>query len=319
MNTTRMQMRIIAMRYEAENTLSLELSAPGYTPLPSVEPGAHIDLYLPDDIVRSYSLITPRCTPSSYVVAILLDKNSRGGSRFIHQQLRTGNMLEISSPRNHFRLEETAGNTVLIAGGIGITPIFSMYARLLELGRPVSLLYCVRSRQQAALVQDITRLQSPIEWHIDEEAGAPPDLHAYLARFEPTTHFYCCGPSPMLDRFEAVCETLGYPHIHIERFTPSLPIQSSEIPENGYLLELARSQQTIRVEAGQSLADALQTHGIKVDFSCREGICGACETRVLEGTVIHRDSVLSKTERAANKTMMVCVSRCAGDKLVLDL
>ncbi len=313
-----MTMRVEAMRYEADGVLSVELAAPDGAELAPVAAGAHVDLFLPNGIARSYSLVVPRSSPRAYVVGVLLDRASRGGSRYIHEQLRVGQLLPVSRPRNHFVLDETAGDTVLLAGGIGITPIYSMYARLLELGRPVRLLYSVRSRRQAAFARDIGRLGGSVDWHVDEEAGGPPELQAYLQQFDAKAHFYCCGPTPMIDRFEAVCEALGYPNVHVERFAARTD-QPAAAASGAYELVLQRSQRRLQVGAGESLLGVLQANHIDVPFNCQEGVCGSCETRILEGEAEHRDSVLSKAERAANKSMMVCVSGCRGARLVLDL
>ena len=296
----RLKLLVQALRFEAEGVISLELCAPDGNPLPTVEPGAHIDLHLDEGLVRSYSLVTPLCTPTSYVVAVLLDSASRGGSIHIHRDLRVGTLMEVGAPRNHFVLDERAGQTVLIAGGIGITPIFSMYARMLALGKPVTLLYCGRSRKQMALQANIAAAGKPIEWHVDEEAGAPPDLKAFLGRFSADADFYCCGPTPMINGFEAICESLGFDKVHVERFS-AVAAPKSETPGGAYDVVLKRSGKTLRIEPGQTMYDVFQAHQIKVEFSCKEGICGACETKVLEGVPEHRDSVLSKTERASGK------------------
>lgn len=314
----RFKLRVQAIRYEADGVLSVELCPTDGGSLPDVQAGAHIDLHLDEGLVRSYSLVTPRCTPTRYVVAVLLDRASRGGSIFVHRDLRVGSTLEVGAPRNHFVLDESAQETVLIAGGIGVTPIFSMFARMLALGKPVTLLYCGRSRKQMALQDDLAALGQPIEWHIDEEAGGPPDLKAFLSRFPAEADFYCCGPTPMLNGFEATCESLGYTKVHVERFSPVVATKS-DAPSGAYEVVLKRSGQTFRIEPGQTMFDVFTANKVKVEFSCKEGICGACETKVLEGIPEHRDSVLSKTERASNKSMMVCVSACKGERLVLDL
>lgn len=314
----RINMRVVALRYEADGVISVELGALDNAVLPAIEAGAHIDLHLDSGLVRSYSLVTPRCTPTRYVVAVLLDRASRGGSVHIHRDLRVGTVMEVGGPRNHFRLDESAGQSVLIGGGIGITPIFSMYARLLALGKPVTLLYCGRSRPQMAFQEDIAVLGKSIEWHIDMEAGGPPDLKGFLTRFGPDADYYCCGPTPMLDSFETTCETLGYTKVHVERFSPVVA-PKSETPSGAYEVVLKRSNKTFQIGPDQNMYDVFLANKINIEFSCKEGICGACETRVLEGIPEHRDSVLSKSERAANKSMMVCVSRCQGERLVLDL
>jgi tetrachlorobenzoquinone reductase len=156
-----------------------------------------------------------------------------------------------------------------------------------------------------------------VRFHLDAEAGGAPDLKALLAGHPADTHFYCCGPGPMLRAFEAACEALGYTNVHIERFAADPGVES--VQEGEYQVKLARNGAELCVPAGKSLLDALLEIGVEVEHSCKEGVCGSCETRVLEGEPDHRDSVLSKSERASNQTMMVCVSGCKGKRLVIDL
>jgi ferredoxin-NADP reductase len=309
------------MRREAPGVLSLELRAQDEgAELPAFEPGAHLDLHLPNGMVRSYSLINPAGERHRYVVAVQEDRTSRGGSRYVHRELRVGTALPISAPRNNFRLHEEAEASVLVAGGIGVTPLLAMLRKLAPLGRPVDFYYCARSRREAAFLGELEALaggQVRLHRHFDDEAGAPPDLHRWLAGRPTGAHFYGCGPAPMLAAFERACEALGCANVHVERFA-LLPVAAAA-SEHGCSVELRRSGRTIEVAAGQSILDALLEAGVAADHSCREGVCGACETRVLSGEVEHRDGILSKAERAANKSMMVCVSRCSRGLLVLDL
>jgi ferredoxin-NADP reductase len=316
MSSAHLLLRVQAMRYEARGVLSIELSDPEGQTLPEYAPGAHIDLHLANGLVRSYSLFGAPEIRDRYVVGVLLDRASRGGSRFIHERLRVGDMLTVTTPRNHFELAETASHSVLVAGGIGVTPLLCMARRLAERGRSFSMLVCARSRAEAAFTHELSALGDAVRLRFDDEAGGPPDLQALLASEEASTHFYCCGPGPMLDAFEAACAAHGYANVHVERFaaTEVAPAQDGE-----YTVGLARSNKELRVPAGKSLLDALLEAGVNVEHSCREGVCGACETRVLEGVPEHRDSVLSKDEREANQSMMVCVSGCKGKRLVLDL
>ncbi|MFC3608191.1 PDR/VanB family oxidoreductase [Stutzerimonas tarimensis] len=306
------------LRYEAEGIISVELRPWGDNVFAPFEAGSHIDLHLANGLVRSYSLLNSPDERNRYVVGILRDRKSRGGSEYVHSQLRVGMQLSISQPRNNFHLEAGAGHSVLVAGGIGITPIYCMYRQLLALGRSAELIYCARSRREAALLEEIAGLPGKVVLHFDDEKRTPPDLAAYLAGRPSDTHFYCCGPTPMLDAFEGACERLGYPHAHIERFA------AAELPpavdaQGSYSVELKRSGKTLQMEPGQNLLDALLEAGCDIDNSCREGVCGACETRVLEGQPDHRDGVLSKAEREAGKSMMVCVSGCRSARLVLDV
>ncbi|MGQ3000017.1 PDR/VanB family oxidoreductase [Variovorax sp.] len=310
------------MRYEADGIVSVEFRpATPAVDFPAFEAGSHIDLHLPNGLVRSYSLCNPASDRQRYVVGVLNDRKSRGGSRYVHQQLRVGMTLPISAPRNNFALEEDARRSVLVAGGIGVTPIWCMLQRLASLGRPVELVYCARSRKEAAFVDAIEALARDksieLSWHFDDEQGAPPDLAKLLAGRGDDSHYYCCGPTPMLDAFERSCEQLGYANVHIERFA-AVHVEAPAATQ-GCVVACAKSQREIEVPAGKSILDSLIDAGLDPDHSCKEGVCGACETAVLEGEIDHHDGILTKAERAANKTMMICVSRCKGARLVLDI
>jgi len=317
-NSCTLSALVHTLRHEAEGIISVELRPWGDTVFTPFEAGSHIDLHLPNGLVRSYSLLNAPSDQGRYVVGILRDRASRGGSRYVHEQLRVGTQLQISQPRNNFALDTRASHSVLVAGGIGITPIYCMFRQLLALGRSAELIYCARSRAEAALVDEISGLGAKVLYHFNDEKGGLPDLASYLAGRPGDTHFYCCGPTPMLDAFEQTCERLGYPHAHIERFTAA-EVAASEDAQDSYSVELSKSGKTVSVEPGLNLLDVLLEAGCDIEYSCREGVCGSCETRVLEGDVDHRDGVLSKAERAANKSMMVCVSGCKSRRLVLDL
>jgi ferredoxin-NADP reductase len=310
------------LKFEAQNILSLELRPLVGDVFPAFEAGSHIDLHLPDGIVRSYSLLNDCRERHRYVVAVLKDKSSRGGSRAVHEELRIAMPLQISEPRNNFKLTETAEHSVLVAGGIGITPILSMARRLHQLGRSFEVIYCARSRQSAAYVADIEALATQVHWHFDDAQGGPPDLQVLLAARPGVgaagTHYYACGPAVMLDAFERSCSDLGYVHAHIERFQ-AVEVAPASDAQQSYTVELKRSGQVLNVRPGQSLLNTLQAAGIYCNTSCEEGICGSCETRVLDGIPDHRDSVLSPAEQATHKMMMVCVSGCKSPHLVLDL
>ncbi|MBL8336416.1 MAG: oxidoreductase [Rhodoferax sp.] len=311
---------IHTLRYEAEDITSIELRPVGGGSFPAFAAGSHIDLHLPNGMVRSYSLVNPSGETQRYVVAVLKDRASRGGSRSVHEQLRVGMQIRISAPRNNFPLHEDATHTVLVAGGIGVTPLLCMALRLKALGRPFEFLYFARSRASAAFRAEIEALGVPVTWHFDAEKGGPPDLQALLAArpAQPGTHYYACGPAVMLDSFEKHCAALGYKNAHIERFT-AVEVAAAKDARTTYIVELKRAGREFEVEAGQGLLAALRANGVEPSTSCEEGICGSCETRVLGGIPDHRDSVLSAAEQAANTTMMVCVSGCRSERLVLDL
>ncbi len=306
-----------AIRFEAQGIVSVEFRSPDGSDLPAFAAGSHIDLHLGNGLVRSYSLCNSPLEHHRYVVGVLNDRNSRGGSRYVHEQLRVGSTIQIAPPRNNFALDEAAPKSVLVAGGIGVTPIFCMFNRLRNIDKDVEVVYCARSRKEAAFSKELVEAGEIVHTHFDDERGGPPDLKAFLSKYPADTHFYCCGPTPMIGAFEATCKDLGFENVHVERFAAAADLEVSQ--ESGYVVELSRSGKTIEVPAGKALLDALLDAGIDADYSCREGVCGACETAVLEGEPEHRDSVLTDRERASNKTMMVCVSGCKGKRLVLDL
>lgn len=321
MTTATLKARVHCLRYEARDVVSVELR-PEHAGVvfPPHEAGAHIDLHMSNGLVRSYSLINPAGEAGRYVVGVLKDRKSRGGSAFVHEQLRVGQLLTISAPRNNFPLHESARHSVFVAGGIGITPILCMLERLSVLGHTADLIYCVRSRADAAFVDRLNELASPtlhVHWHFDDEAGGPPDLRERLRPFAKHSHLYACGPGPMLDAFLSACEALGLPNAYIERFAAA-PAPADAIGSVSFTVELRRSARRIVVRADCSVLDAMLEAGLSPEHSCREGLCGACETRVLDGEVEHRDSILTESERAANRSMMICVSRCRSEQLVLD-
>lgn len=315
-----LQAFVHTLRHEAQDVISVELRPVDGTLFPAFTPGSHIDLSLPNGLVRSYSLSNCSDDKNRYVVGVLRDRGSRGGSRCVHESLRVGIPITISEPRNHFVLDESAAHTVLVAGGIGITPLLCMARRLKALGRSFEVLYFARDRKGAAFLDELQAMGMPLHQHFDSEQGCAPDLRELLARRAPDagTHHYACGPTPMLDAFEKVCAELGHVNAHIERFAP-LEIKAAGDARSNYTVELRRSGRFIEITPEKSLLDTLIEAGIKADHSCCEGVCGSCETRVLAGEPDHRDSVLSPKERASNKVMMICVSGCKSETLVLDL
>lgn len=304
-----------AITYLAKDTTALEFRSPSGGELAPFSAGAHIDLLLPNGIRRSYSLCNPQGETSRYVVAVKKTSPSRGGSIFVHDQLRVGTRIEIGRPRNNFPLVEDAPHVVLIAGGIGITPIWCMIQRLAELGQSWELHYSSRSREDAAFLHTLQDF-GPVYFNFDEEnQGQFLDLPKIVSDVPVGAHFYCCGPQPMLKAFEAATQALPSDQIHLEYFGSKYEAAA----EGGYTVELAKSGQTFEIPKGRTILDILRDAGIAVNFSCEQGTCGACETKVLEGVPDHRDSLLSDEEQAANDTMMICCSGSKGARLVLDL
>jgi ferredoxin-NADP reductase len=322
MSSPTLQARVHSLRHEAEGIISVGLRpAPDGVVFPPFSAGSHIDLHLPNGLMRSYSLCNPATDSGHYVVGVQFDRASRGGSRYVHEQLRVGQVIEISAPRNNFGLHEDAGKTVLVAGGIGITPLWCMVQHLVALGKPVELIYCARSRREAAFLEPIAALAGrvAVTWHFDSEQGGPPDLTALLAHRGMDSHYYCCGPAPMLDAFEKACERHAYANWHIERFA-AVAMAPSAAASGSFEVVCEKSGKTVQVRAGESILDVLIEAGLNPDHSCKEGVCGACETAVLgfDGGLEHLDSILTRKEHESGKTMMICVSRCTGRRLVLN-
>lgn len=306
--------RLTAIRYAAEGIHLYEFAAADGAALPPFTAGAHIDLHLPNGLVRQYSLCNPQHETARYVVGIKRDAASRGGSSYVHDQLKVGTLVALGAPRNHFALHEQARHTVLVAGGIGVTPIACMAQRLRALGASFELHYSVRRREEAAFLDVLAGPE--LHLHVDaEQGGAPLPLRAIVARAPDEAHLYCCGPAPMLDAFEAACAARPAGHVHLERFAAATPAAA----EGGFTVQLARSGRSVFVPKGATILDTLRGLGIAVQASCEQGICGSCETRVLAGTPDHRDSLLSDEEKRANQVMMVCCSGSKDPVLVLDL
>ncbi len=312
--TATRDMRLTAIRYEAHETHSFEFSPLDGALLPPVEPGAHIDIHLPNGMMRQYSLVTAEGPRHSYVVGIKKDRASRGGSKYVHDQLKVGQIVKIGGPRNNFPLEESAAHSVLIAGGIGITPIYCMAQRLMSQGKPWTMYYSCRERSEAAFLDALSG-RPEVNLHFDaESAGKFLDLQAIVAAAPAGAHFYCCGPTPMLKAYEEATKNLPEGHMHIEYFTAA----EEAATEGGYTVVLQRSGQEFAIPEGKTILQVLREAGLDVTYSCEEGVCGACETAVISGTPDHRDNILTDREREESKTMMICCSGSKSSKLVLD-
>jgi len=311
------EVRLTAIRYAARDTNIFEFRRPDGQPLPAYEPGAHVDMHLPSGHMRNYSLIVAKPEPGVYMFAIKRDPASRGGSRYIHDELHVGRTLKISAPRNNFRLKEDAQHTILLAGGIGITPIWCMVQRLEELKRPWALHYGCRSRADMAFLDQLSGMSGARFHFDDEDAGRVLDVAGIVAAAPRDAHLYCCGPTPMLAAFEAASREWPREQIHIEYFTPRQDLGKPK--KGGFTVELARSGQEFFIPEGRTILEVLLDEGVDVDYSCELGICGACEQRVISGTPEHRDSILTEEEQAENKRVMICCAGCKSERLVLDL
>jgi tetrachlorobenzoquinone reductase len=314
------QVRVKRITYEAESINSYELVALAGGDLAAFTAGSHIDLHLSNGMIRSYSLVNDPSERHRYVIAVNKDAESRGGSSFVHETLRAGHAVTISRPRNNFALREDAGHSILIAGGIGITPLLSMIRRLESLGRSWELFYAARTRLAAAFLDELNDLRpqpcANLHLNFDQEpSGRMLDLSEIVRNARSDAHLYCCGPVPMLEAFEAATRDRPADHVHVEYFKA----REKPAAEGGFEVRLVQSKRTIQVEAGKTILTALLDAGIAVNYACTEGVCGTCETRVIEGVPDHRDLFLSREEQATNRTMMICCSGSKSGMLVLDL
>ncbi|MET9958542.1 PDR/VanB family oxidoreductase [Streptomyces sp. NPDC006326] len=321
MSSTESQFDLLVhrMTHEADDVLSVELVHPDGKPLPDWAPGAHIDLHTAGP-VRQYSLCGDPADTARYRIAVLKAPASRGGSAFVHHELRPGASVTVRGPRNHFPLAD-AESYVFIAGGIGVTPLLVQAREAAARGRSWQFWYGGRSRSAMAFSEELTALatdDASVVLHPKDERGRM-DVAGILAQAPAGTRVYCCGPQSLTDDVEAACTRLGLgDRLHVERFAGT----AAPAPEDGeraFEVECARSGRTVAVGPDESIVDALEDAGVYVDASCRDGVCGTCETRVIEGSPDHRDSLLSSAQHAAGDVMMICVSRCASPRLVLDI
>jgi ferredoxin-NADP reductase len=316
----RLDLLVHRMTWEAEGVVSVELVHPDGKPLPGWTPGAHVDVHL-GGLIRQYSLCGDPADTGRYRIAVLKEPSSRGGSAHVHATLRPGQTVTVKGPRNHFALEE-AERYLFLAGGIGVTPILAQAREATALGRPWKLWHGGRRRDSMAFGDELAALAArsgnTVVRHPQDEHGHL-DLAAILAEAEDGALVYCCGPEPLLAALEAACEERGLrERLRVERFA-AVKAPAPEGGEQAFEVECARSGATVTVGPEESIVDALENAGVTVETSCRDGICGTCETRVLDGTPDHRDMLLSSDEQAAGASMMICVSRCASARLVLDL
>ncbi|MEU0166662.1 PDR/VanB family oxidoreductase [Streptomyces iakyrus] len=297
--------------FAAEGVLALTLRHPLGEPLPAWEPGAHVDVLLGPGLERQYSLCGDPADRSAWRIAVLREPAGRGGSAHVHEQLGEDAKVRVRGPRNNFRLEP-ASRYRFVAGGIGITPLLPMLAAAEAAGAEWTLLYGGRTRGSMAFAAELGRYGDRVTFAPEDETGLL-DLPSVLDDVPAGTLVYCCGPGPLLDAVEARCPS-GV--LRVERFQPK---EQETGGNTAFEVELARSGRTLTVAPDVSVLDAVRDSGVEVLYSCTEGTCGTCETDVLDGEPDHRDSVLTDDERAAGETMLICVSRCRGGRLVLDL
>jgi len=311
---------VFSIESVADGVVQLELRDPAGRPLPRFEPGSHLEVYLPEDRVRHYSICNDSRESHRYCIGVALAPNSRGGSRYIHEKIRVGDTLTVSQPRNNFRLLPDIPGYCFIAGGIGITPILSMVRWCVEQGKRWKLVYCSRSQACAAFRHELRSLAEAggeLTFHFDDEQGGRLlDTAAVSSGLSANTHVYCCGPPPLMN---AVLNSRGTRAADLYHFEWFVPRALKASLDKEFTLILRSSGKRVRVPGDRSVLSVLEDLGLSVPFSCREGICGTCETAVLSGVPDHRDSVLTPEQQKANNSMMICVSRAQSDTLELDL
>lgn len=309
-----LNLRVDGKVRQSTSVVSLVLKAANDAILPSWEPGAHIDLLLPNGITRQYSLCGDPAQRTSWRVGVLREAESRGGSSYIHDTLKVGDIVRMRGPRNHFWIERRP-RYLFIAGGIGITPVLPMIRQAATEGADWSLAYGGRTRASMAFLEELASYGGRVKVYPQAESGVL-DLEFLLRDMSDDQGVYCCGPEGLIAAVEGRFNGGQKGDLHVERFKASA-VSTSQAA--GFDVVLCRSGRTIAVSPNQTILDAFADAGIVVPSSCREGICGTCEVGVLCGRPAHFDQVLSPAEKAAGKTMMVCVSRSLDPTLELDL
>lgn len=306
---TELTVRVAARRSAADSVIVLDLVANKGGDLPAWEPGAHIDILLPRGGERQYSLL-PSADPGVWRIGVLRSVDGRGGSAWLHDEVEVGRTIRARGPQNHFAFAPVAGTPYLfVAAGIGITPLLSMVSAARSTGVPFELHYSGRTRSALALLDEIPDAVI----HLSDE-GSRLDLSSLVDSLEPGTAIYCCGPAHFIEAVEAVA---GDHPLHVERFEAK--VLGAPVWEGDFEVELLASGETLIVPPGRSILEVVEEAGVFILSSCREGTCGTCETEVIEGSVDHRDSILTPDEQATNRVMYLCVSRAACPRLVLEL
>nr|WP_242613487.1 PDR/VanB family oxidoreductase [Herbihabitans rhizosphaerae] len=302
------EVTVTEVRPLAEDVVGLTLADRKGGELPAWEPGAHVDLVLPSGLVRQYSLCGDPADRTSYQVAVLLERDGRGGSREIHR-LRPGQRIGVRGPRNNFPLVD-APAYLFVAGGIGVTPLLPMIREVAARGLPWRLAYLGRSPRTMAFAADL-RASAGVRLY-PKDAGRRADLAELVRTAPPATHVYACGPHRLMDALERMVPA---ERLHVEHFAAA----ADTAPKRPFTAELARTGATVAVPAGRTLLDAVREYAPGLEASCENGVCGTCRITVLRGTPEHRDSVLQPAERGRTDVVYACVSRSKSQRLVLDV
>lgn len=315
-----LMVRVVDRQDEAAGIASFELASPDGG-LPPFTAGSHIDVHVAPGLIRQYSLFNSPNERHRYRIAVLREEHGRGGSAAMHEHVRVGRLLPISHPRNAFELDASARHSLLLAGGIGITPILAMAESLVKAGQSFSLDYCCRSKDRAAFLERLSQsdIASRVHAHFDDgDSGQRFDLDALLQAAPDHSHLYVCGPTGFMDFVIAKAQAvLPAAAIHREYFSASG--NPSHSGDAAFVVRLARSGLTLEVPADKSIASVLTANGVDVSLSCEQGICGTCLVRVVSGIPDHRDSYLTAVEHAENREMTICCSRALTPVLEIDL
>jgi vanillate O-demethylase ferredoxin subunit len=309
-------------REEAQDIVSFELMNPAGAPLPPFEAGSHLLVECAPGVVRSYSLCNPPVERHRYVLAVLREPESRGGSNAVHGQWRVGQTVRVSRPRNHFPLVADRGRVLLLAGGIGITPLLAMAEQLAAQGRPFELHYCTRSTARTAFAERIrsSAFAASVTFHHDDgPAGQTFDAVRVIGAAAAGDHLYACGPSGFLSHVMGTAQRLGWPaaQLHQEVFQAEVPLAVAG--DTAFELVIANRGVSVQVPVGQTALEALRAAGIDVMSSCEQGVCGACLLGVTEGRPDHRDQYLTDGDRARNDCFTPCCSRSLTQRLVIEV
>lgn len=312
--------KVLRKTQEATGIFSYELARADGAALPAFSAGSHIDVTVPGGLTRQYSLCNDAAEQHRYRIAVLRDPASRGGSVAMHDQLKEGDTVQISEPRNHFPLVH-AQKTLLFAGGIGVTPLLCMAQRLQHIGADFAMHYCTRSQDRTAFRDEIgaSPFGGKVAYHYDDgDAAQKLDLAKVIARPDAGTHIYVCGPTGFIDWVVKTAQQQGWPsdHVHLEYFGAA---PQDTTGDQAFQVKIASSGQVYDVPADKTVVQALQDHGVEILISCEQGVCGTCITRVLEGECDHRDLYFTDDEKARNDQFTPCCSRAKSKLLVLDL
>lgn len=318
----RISVRLKTLRYEAQRIISFELVSPDGSELPKFEPGSHIDVFLPGQGNRQYSLCNSALERNRYLIAVLLEDHGTGGSQYMHETLRPGDLMEISTPRHMFKVSPRAKKHLLIGAGIGIAPILCMSQYVRHSRMAYEIHYCARSHDEMAFESEVLALADRGQVYLHLDGGDPRkglDLVSLLKEQESGTHLYYCGPPEFMLAANHASEHWESGTVHFEHFAPEgvIPAETEPGEDREFQIKIASSGSVFQVPAFKTIVDVLKENGFEIDTSCEDGFCGTCLTRYLEGQPDHRDIILDEDDQ--EEYVLICCSRARSDMLVLDL